>query len=167
MSMTLGAEAAPGAPNAGEIKLYTKGDGVLYYKDENGTEKTLDGQGGGGGEKRWTITFAASVSQGGAFLTPTTHPVSDSQVQSIVALAVNVSSNFLNQPLNVTVVIDGSPTLLTAQYNAFETGVKTVTNLALSGIALGTVVSIDIQTADGFNFATLDVSVTFSTLGGQ
>ena len=65
------------------------------------------------------------------------------------------------------IVIDGSPTLLTAQYNAFETGVKTVTNLALSGIALGTVVSIDIQTADGFNFATLDVSVTFSTLGGQ
>lgn len=41
---------APATPGADEIVIYAKADGLLYYKDESGTEAPV---GGGGGSVIW------------------------------------------------------------------------------------------------------------------
>jgi len=45
--ITLSKVAAPGTPAAGKIVLYFKSDGLLYKKDETGTETAVGGSGGG------------------------------------------------------------------------------------------------------------------------
>lgn len=40
--------AAPGTPAAGKVVLYAKADGLLYSKDDAGTETVVTGGGGGG-----------------------------------------------------------------------------------------------------------------------
>jgi hypothetical protein len=41
--------AAPAAPASGYVRLYAKSDGLLYSKDDAGTETAVTGGGGGGG----------------------------------------------------------------------------------------------------------------------
>src|SRR5688572_15479064 len=40
--------AAPGTPSAAQVKLYAKADGLLYSKDDAGTETLVSGGAGGG-----------------------------------------------------------------------------------------------------------------------
>lgn len=41
--------AAPATPSSGQVKLYAKTDGLLYSKDDAGTETLVSGGAGGGG----------------------------------------------------------------------------------------------------------------------
>lgn len=41
--------SAPATPSSGQIVVYAKTDGLLYYKDDTGAEELLGGGGGGGG----------------------------------------------------------------------------------------------------------------------
>lgn len=41
--------AAPSTPSSGKVRLYAKSDGLLYSKDDAGTETAVSGAGGGGG----------------------------------------------------------------------------------------------------------------------
>lgn len=40
--------SAPAAPSSGQVKLYAKADGLLYSKDDAGTESAVSGTAGGG-----------------------------------------------------------------------------------------------------------------------
>lgn len=52
--------AAPGTPAAGIVRQYAKTDGLLYQKDDAGTETALGGGGGGGGELDY-VEFTSAV----------------------------------------------------------------------------------------------------------
>lgn len=39
--LTLHEVAAPGTPSTGKVTLYAKSDGILYWKDDAGTERTI------------------------------------------------------------------------------------------------------------------------------
>jgi hypothetical protein len=47
--LTLPEAAAPGTPATGKVELYAKTDGLLYSKDDAGTETLVSGGAGGGG----------------------------------------------------------------------------------------------------------------------
>lgn len=56
----LGEAAAPATPSAGEVKLYAKTDGLLYSKDDAGTETLVSGGAGGGAGAGWTLAVDES-----------------------------------------------------------------------------------------------------------
>jgi hypothetical protein len=55
--------SAPGTPSAGNVILYAKADGLLYSKDDAGTEVVVSGGGGGSGD----IDAVGNVNSGAAF----------------------------------------------------------------------------------------------------
>lgn len=58
--------AAPSTPAAGKVVLYAKSDGLLYSKDDAGTETVVTGGGGGGGVPA-SSTNILPYSDGSAF----------------------------------------------------------------------------------------------------
>jgi hypothetical protein len=62
--------AAPAAPAAGQVKMYAKADGLLYWKDDAGTEYPV----GGSGMTNPMTTQGDSI-YGGASGTPTRLPI--------------------------------------------------------------------------------------------
>jgi hypothetical protein len=58
--------AAPGTPAASKVRLYAKADGLLYSKDDAGTETVVTGGGGGGGTPGGATT-QIQFNDGGAF----------------------------------------------------------------------------------------------------
>jgi len=62
--VTLPEISAPGTPAAGTVALYTKTDGVIYIKDDAGTETSLAGGGGGGGLQLWDVDTDDDLTDG-------------------------------------------------------------------------------------------------------
>ena len=59
--------AAPAAPAASKVRVYAKTDGLLYSKDDAGTETLVSGGagGGGGGSGQGLVDFAQSTRSSG------------------------------------------------------------------------------------------------------
>lgn len=54
--------AAPATPGAAQVRLYAKSDGLLYSKDDAGTETLVSGGAGGGGAVINTIPILSPTS---------------------------------------------------------------------------------------------------------
>lgn len=65
-AITVPEMAAPSTPAAGKVALYAKSDGLLYSKDDAGTETVVTGGGGGGGTPGGSDSHV-QYNNGGAF----------------------------------------------------------------------------------------------------
>lgn len=86
--------AAPATPAASKVRLYAKADGLLYSKDDAGTETAVTGGGGGGG----TPTFVGakaynSATQGSIAATTMTKVVLNTEEFDTSAFHDNVTNN--------------------------------------------------------------------------
>lgn len=152
-AIVLGGGTAPAQPNAGEVTLYTKGDGVLYLKDDAGAEVAVSSPPPPAPsyafQQTWSGEFTnlftqAEVFGDGSSLSPLLPGlgtvITDSNIKSITGLAVNVFSSALTETASFTIYVNDFPSALSLAFAAAESGVKVDTS------------AVSVTTADRVSF---------------
>ena len=150
-AIRLGGGSAPGSPSAGEVALYTKGDGVLYLKDENGDETALGSPptpplASYRFRQTWSGTYDAGLGGGqpevfgdGTSLTPLVPGaigtvLMDANINAVTGLGVTVIGvNSVDVDTVFTVYVNDAVTTLQVTFPSGAVGVSTVSLAALVG----------------------------------
>lgn len=103
--------SAPSTPSSGQVAIYAKADGLMYSKDDAGTETLMSGGagGGGGGSAYGALQFVGEAVVAGSAATNLTISGLDLSADGLYEIEI-VGDNALGSSITPTLTINGDTT---------------------------------------------------------
>lgn len=115
----LAEDAAPATPSSGQVRLYAKTDGLLYSKDDAGTETLVSGGDAGGAIVKTLIDAKGDLIVGASDNTPAKLTVGTDGYLLKASSAATNGVAWAAQPAVIAFVIDGGGSAITSGTKGF------------------------------------------------